>query len=687
MVMTAPALHWKDDEIPPEFEGSSVDPVTAWMMLTRQAQSETWREETFLTVLDTHPALQEEDFGKLQALVSPLGARTPEGKANLCKTVAQHTGITAPRVFSLPLHRRSLPESVFKDPDYAKGLMVLPVSGPLPLPPERIGPMPEVIVGIIDYAINPVHARFQHGHGEKRRSRIAYYWLQDGAHGAPEVPFGFELNGAEINEALTKAGGDEEAALRALGLLRFGGAAKDGHLPPKTELARRLSHGTHVLDLAAGRDPSDPEGMGVQIVAVALPDAVRRETSGRTLALFFLQGLEFILRRSCDIQKKHDRKALPVLICASLGITGGPRKGRHLIEKAADALLARHGNASLYLPSGNSNLARGHAVSPPGDGAAVLDVPWRLQPGDESPNHLEAWIAHPKENPPDTVSLTLTPPGSWAPPGRLELAPGKAQLLTRGSAGEVIGRAQLEVMPEGPMRLSVTLAGTDPAATGLPAAPAGAWRVEISAPAPATEVCAWLLRDDDPVEHSGNVRQSYFDALDYVERDRRGGLKVADPDPPVSAVRRAGTLNAIATSTRHEAVGGFVQPVPDGAGETLVSKAARYAGTPLPAGRELAQEERVAWAAPCDSSPALRGVLAAGTRSGSLVAMDGTSVAAPQIVRLQVALRLYEIKGTPETLGMVSDKELRPPIGTRPVLTPLALSRLDARAGRGAPRV
>ena len=38
-------------------------------------------------------------------------------------------------------------------------------------------------------------------------------------------------------------------------------------------------------------------------------------------------------------------------------------------------------------------------------------------------------------------------------------------------------------------------------------------------------------------------------------------------------------------------------------------------------------------AAPCDDSPSLPGLLAAGTRSGTRVRMSGTSVAAPWITR------------------------------------------------------
>ncbi len=705
--MSGPALHWHEDDAVLQSMELSIDPVTAWLILREGAQPK-GEPESFFSILDAADpgsgirGEEQEQPRTLQTLIAKPSVLTPMLNARIYD-IGLRTRARAPRLYALPLHRQSLPETITGDADYGAGLIVLPVSGPRPLPADRIGAVrPDVIVGIIDYAINPTHARFQHVDDDgNRHSRIAHFWLQDGAHVAPAmdddpgVPFGRELNAAAITEALTAAQGDEEAALRRLGLLHFRTGAEDR---PKTELARRLSHGTHVLDLAAGRDPRDPEGMQVQIVAVGLPDAVRRETSGMTLSLFFLQALEFILMRSRGIHGTHVGKAPPVLICASLGITGGPRGGQHLIERATDALLARHddligetGNARLYLPSGNSNLARGHAVSTSCDGAATLSVPWRLQPGDESTNYLEAWIKHPSGDAPDGVSLKLTPPGTLASPGTLDLTPGEARLLTLvpagGGAAAVIGRVTLEETPEGPLRLSITLAGTDPAATGLSAAPAGAWGVQIVAPAPAEEIAAWILRDDDPVEHSGNVRQSYFDALDYVERDRCGALRATDPDPPGSAVRRAGTLNGIATTPGRDVVGGFVQPLEDASGTTPVSTAARYAGTPLPEGRALADPEHVSWAAPCDSSPVLRGVLAAGTRSGSLVAMDGTSVAAPQLVRARVRLLLDGSEADPETLSKQPGKPRPPPLGDRPIRTPLDVNRLDARAARGEPRV
>ncbi|MFW5641874.1 MAG: hypothetical protein ACOCY0_03820, partial [Roseicyclus sp.] len=61
--------------------------------------------------------------------------------------------------------------------------------------------------------------------------------------------------------------------------------------------------------------------------------------------------------------------------------------------------------------------------------------------------------------------------------------------------------------------------------------------------------------------------------------------------------------------------------------------AAPYSGTPLPEASPLNRAEWVDRSAVAERSTIRRGVLAAGTLSGSRVAMGGTSAAAPQIVR------------------------------------------------------
>jgi hypothetical protein len=705
------SLDWKED-LQALTTCYRVHPVTAWSFLSEAAGPQGGQQKAYYAVLNAEaPTLTEESNTQLQCVFvvdQDCDAQTFEGIEGIARN---EFGITAPRLFRLPLRSESLAAEfgvLTHDQMGGSGESAPLVLGTLPklgsLPPGFARPdRPKVIVGIIDYAINLAHARFQHIVNGIHRSRVAHAWLQDGAHRGDPLPFGREIYAAEIETALHEAGGDEEAALRRLDLLGFGGGSDGAATVPRTELARRTSHGTHVLDLAAGRDPTDREGMAVQIIAVALPDAVRRDSTGTLLSVFFLKGLDYILMRCRDIGRdtgSDEAPPIPVLVCASLGFAGGPRGGRHLIERAVELAVQRHtkttcgqpDNVRVVLPAGNSNLARGHATSGRSTGTATLAVPWRLQPGDHTPNHLEAWISHGGDEPPREVQLTLRPPGTLGPPPQRVFRLGESRRLVvtpegiAGDAADSIGRVAFESVPDSPMRLSIALAATDPGATGRPAAPPGAWWVEITARAPAgaaTElrIDAWILRDDDPIEAAATARQSYFDSTTYQVWESEGALLADDPKEADVGVKRTGTLNVIATDRKRTAVGGFVQPPVGATGQ--VPTPARYSGTPLPVGRLfLKEEECVSWAAPCESSEVLPGVLAAGSRSGSLVALNGTSVAVPQVVRGMVEKCLRN--ENPEDLDLLptapADHPSRRRLGDRPIRSTLAHNRAEARA-------
>ena len=90
---------------------------------------------------------------------------------------------------------------------------------------------------------------------------------------------------------------------------------------------------------------------------------------------------------------------------------------------------------------------------------------------------------------------------------------------------------------------------------------------------------------------------------------------------------RASTINAIATGASPIVMGGF---------ERKEMKAAKYssAGPVSPAlGVLPAISDGVTAMTVSEDSLVHTGVLGAGSRSGSVLAMDGTSVAAPQIAR------------------------------------------------------
>ena len=117
----------------------------------------------------------------------------------------------------------------------------------------------------------------------------------------------------------------------------------------------------------------------------------------------------------------------------------------------------------------------------------------------------------------------------------------------------------------------------------------------------------------------GRGRQSYFDHECYHRFDAQGREIEHDDDQPPCVVKRSGSINALATGNRTLVVGGFLRK--EG---RLASYSSRVSAGSLGAPQYLA---------PSDDSKVHGGVLAAGTRSGSVVAMNGTSVATPQVAR------------------------------------------------------
>ncbi len=167
--------------------------------------------------------------------------------------------------------------------------------------------------------------------------------------------------------------------------------------------------------------------------------------------------------------------------------------------------------------------------------------------------------------------------------------------------------------------------------------PAGLWRINVDNTG-TTQVCdihAWIQRDDSAPGYRRRGRQSYFDDPKYRCYDDGGRAIEDDNDPRTSAsyVKREGTLNAIATGKQPIVIGGFRRsdwkPAQYSACGPLVYPSGR--GPPSPDGPDAML--------PSEDAPSHRGLLAAGTRSNSCIAMHGTSVSAPLAAR-QLAERM-----------------------------------------------
>lgn len=515
-------------------------------------------------------------------------------------------------VYPAPIPERAVPErgAIPTDPTWTR--------------PTSVSSGRVVVMAVIDDAINVAHERFR-AHGGGPHTRVDFAWVQDGAHEGA-VPFGRELTRHTIDQALATHGEDDAAVLGELGLIDF----RDGGM---RHLGGRLGHGTHVLDLAAGDAPADAAD-DLRIIAVQLPRLVTRDTSGQHYTAFVFAALEYILARARAIYGglgDTGGRKLPLILNFSYGISGGAHDGSNFIEDAIEALTSDTAagdwlDVYSILPMGNRNLARGHAEAVAAEGGqTALTLPWSVPPGDTTSNYLEIYVPSAA---PFRVAVTL-PDGTTRDLGDLSTP----QVLMCPRNGARIEQAVVaRIARDEPVRwtgeaadtrrILLALAPSDPQADERSAAPHGLWSVRVSATLNAGErISAWLLRDDFALGHRPlGAQQSFLDDPAYRTNGPDGVVLGRDPQDSPAVVRRSGACNGMAMSANTVRVGGYMV---GGALPNIVT----YSGTAAGWMRQPLA------AAASDRSPTRPGLLVAGLHSGTTVALNGTSVAAPQIAR------------------------------------------------------
>lgn len=231
-----------------------------------------------------------------------------------------------------------------------------------------------VVVGIIDYGGDFAHRNFRDAGGATRLEAI---WHQSGP-STTESPFGYgrQIPADEINAALQAANPYD-----ALGY---------GPLPDTPFSVG--SHGTHVMDIAAGNG----RGSGVQgfapnatLVFVDIshadlpfqgPDVVG-STFGDSTRL--LEALKYIFDRAGN---------RPCVVNISLGTNGGPHDGTTLVEDGIDRLARQASNRAVVIAASNAFDDGIHAAGQvTQDG--LSDLVWEIPVGDSSHNELEVWYS------------------------------------------------------------------------------------------------------------------------------------------------------------------------------------------------------------------------------------------------------------------------------------------------------
>lgn len=232
-----------------------------------------------------------------------------------------------------------------------------------------------VVVGIVDFGCDFVHQNFRHADGS---TRLLGIWDQNGVSNASS-PFGYGrfYDRNEINLALQSA--DPYSALG------YEPAVDIPFQSPGT-------HGTHVMDIAAGNgrgsnmpgvapaadilfvDPaaSDIPWGGPQVVGSSFGDSVQ-----------LLEAVRFIF----DFADTS-----PVVVNLSLGTNGGPHDGSSLVEQGLDAMLTEAPNRAVVIAASNS-FADGIHVQGSVATGGTTDVQWVVSSSDSTDNEIEFWYS------------------------------------------------------------------------------------------------------------------------------------------------------------------------------------------------------------------------------------------------------------------------------------------------------
>jgi hypothetical protein len=499
------------------------------------------------------------------------------------------------------------------------------------------------VAAVIDDGIAFLNARFRADPGH---SRIRAVWLQ-AAHAlvAGDVVSGQVLTGPEIDAHLATSAPEAEVY-----------AQVNRALYPVTGAAltnRRVAHGTHVLDLAAGAAPHGSSPLRqVPILAVQLPPQAVHETAGRRMETYLVQGLRWLLAEV--LRQAQGTDVPPLVVNISLGSLAGSGDRHAFLADWMRHEVARHdricgkGKLRLVVAYGNARLSRLVArdelrLSHP------MELIWRVQPDDHTSSHLEL-RTDAAMTPGLQVSL-VPPQGSGLP--ALEIpwpAPGTGWTL----AGPVAALSAAADSTPGTSLLHIAL-GPTVGLSGLPACPPGAWRVTVrTTEAEPVRLTARVQRDDTPQGYRSLGRQSWLDhsqGWDWDE-DSRGYLAPRSAaDAPGCPVTREGSCVAYAGADDPAIL--FV-----GAARPVTGEPGRFRPSPYSSEGVLApvptgESPGPTLAARGDDGVMLAGRRAAGVLSGSVTRLSGTSVAAPEVAR---ALLHYFMTTTPSEQSETAER-------------------------------
>lgn len=381
-----------------------------------------------------------------------------------------------------------------------------------------------VMVGVVDFGCDFAHPVFREAGSGATRLRLL--WDQNGPTPPGQPLPGRIIGPVEIDDALAK---DDPYA--ALGYVPW----ENGYRTPLPE-DRLKVHGTHVLGIAAGRDPGPR--MGRFLGAGVAPGAALGFVHLRPRALISDGDATDVLDGVCMLFAAAEAAGMPCVVNLSLGANTGAHDGMGLLDQALDALLVVPGRA-VTVSAGN-NHGSGIAYSGTVTDAGPLTFGWRFDTADKSHNILRIYSAR----------------DGCLPRLRLSLARGNAQ----GQAAVPMGRLDdsvVEITAAGEIIGFATDAPRVPSADGslglleIRLRPTGrneVWLITLQVEAEnggaSVDFHAWIERDDVQTKDS-----SFFDPLPAEEGCTLGSLACAGRPICVGAYDRLGR-GAAAFSSR-----------------------------------------------------------------------------------------------------------------------------------------
>ena len=228
-----------------------------------------------------------------------------------------------------------------------------------------------VVVGVIDWGCDFAHANFRRTDGG---TRLLCLWDQRGGPSASSPPafgYGRLFDRAAIDAALETV--DPYQALE--------------YDPFEIDPAGIGTHGTHVLDIAAGNGSAvgSARGMapGADLLFVHLKgqDTLDTDTMGDSVSL--LEAVRFAIDAAGD---------RPIVLNLSMGRHGGPHDGSTPVEQAFDDLLAESPGRAVVMSTGNYFDARVHSAGRVAQGETI-DLRWLVLPRNEETAELEVWYS------------------------------------------------------------------------------------------------------------------------------------------------------------------------------------------------------------------------------------------------------------------------------------------------------